>query len=194
MAIGMMFFNLIFVIVEMIFILISILLIYSLLLIRLETKTMEIGMMRMVGLSKSGIVLMIFLQCCMFVLPALVFGFILSFPALAACYSFTFSGSTGNKFAPVPSAWAVVEALAVGLFIPLVSSIVPITRVLGQNLNDALNYDRCRTKAIYVEILDNSKASIVPYLAFGILAIIYGISIFYLLPLSLISFNFGLIL
>jgi ABC-type antimicrobial peptide transport system permease subunit len=47
--------------VELIFIIISILLIYSLLLIRLETKTLEIGIMRMVGVSKSGLVLMIFL-------------------------------------------------------------------------------------------------------------------------------------
>lgn len=40
---------------------IAILLIYSLLLIRLESKTFEIGIMRMVGMSKSGLVLMIFL-------------------------------------------------------------------------------------------------------------------------------------
>jgi ABC-type antimicrobial peptide transport system permease subunit len=60
-SIGILFFHLIFNIVELIFILISILLIYSLLLIRLETKTLEIGIMRMVGTSKSGLVLMIFL-------------------------------------------------------------------------------------------------------------------------------------
>jgi ABC-type antimicrobial peptide transport system permease subunit len=90
-SIGILFFHLIFDIVEMIFILISVLLIYSLLLIRLESKTLETGIMRMIGLSKSGIVLMIFLQCCMFVLPAIVLAFICCFPALAFCYSFIFN-------------------------------------------------------------------------------------------------------
>lgn len=61
-------------------------------------------------------------------------------------------------------------------------------------MNDALNYERSRTKAIYVEILDNSKRNMVPMIAFGTLAIIYGISIFYLFPLALVSFNFALLL
>jgi ABC-type antimicrobial peptide transport system permease subunit len=60
-SIAILFFHLVFDIVELIFIIISILLIYSLLLIRVETKTLEIGIMRMVGLSKGGLVLMIFI-------------------------------------------------------------------------------------------------------------------------------------
>jgi hypothetical protein len=88
----------------------------------------------------------------------------------------------------------VIEAILVGLFIPFLSSIVPIMRVLNKNLNDALNYDRSRTKAIYVEILNNSKSDVLPMIAFGSLAITYGISIFYLFPLALISFNFALLL
>ena len=193
-SIGILFFHLIFDIVELIFIMISVLLIYSLLLIRLESKTLETGIMRMIGLSKSGIVLMIFLQCTMFVLPAIVLAFICCFPALAVCYSFVFNASTSLAFPPVPTGWAVIEAILVGLFIPFLSSIVPVMRVLNKNLNDALNYDRSRTKAIYVEILNNSKSDVLPMIAFGSLAVTYGISIFYLFPLSLISFNFALLL
>jgi hypothetical protein len=61
-------------------------------------------------------------------------------------------------------------------------------------LNDALNYERSRTKAIYVEVLNKSKTNIIPIVSFGILAVIYGLSIFYFFPLALVSFNFGLIL
>ena len=54
MAIG-----LIFNIIILLFVIMSILLIYSLLLISVESKTFEFGVMRMVGLSKGGILKMI---------------------------------------------------------------------------------------------------------------------------------------
>lgn len=46
-----MFIGLIFDVIVILFVIFSILLIYSLLLISVETKTLEIGIMRMVGLS-----------------------------------------------------------------------------------------------------------------------------------------------
>ena len=45
-------FNLVFDIVLLIFVVIAVLLIYSLLMIGIETKTFETGIMRMVGISK----------------------------------------------------------------------------------------------------------------------------------------------
>ena len=51
--------GLIFDIIIVLFIVLSVLLIYSLLLISVESKTFEFGVMRMTGLSKSGIVTMI---------------------------------------------------------------------------------------------------------------------------------------
>ena len=49
-------------------------------------------------------------------------------------------------------------------------------------------------KATYVEILSKSKAKIVPYVVFGVVTTLYGFGVYYLLPLSLLSFNLGLIL
>ena len=45
---------------SVIFVVVACLLIYSLLLISVETKTFEIGVMRLIGLSKFGFVGMIF--------------------------------------------------------------------------------------------------------------------------------------
>ena len=56
---AILFLGLIFDIIILLFIVLSILLIYSLLMISVETKTFEFGVMRMVGLSKSGLVYMI---------------------------------------------------------------------------------------------------------------------------------------
>lgn len=57
---GVLFLGLIFDIIILLFVIIAILLIYSLLMISIESKSFEIGVMRMVGLSKGGIIMMIF--------------------------------------------------------------------------------------------------------------------------------------
>ena len=56
---AVLFIGLIFDILLIVFIVVAILLIYSLLLISVETKTFEIGVMRLVGLTKLGFVGMI---------------------------------------------------------------------------------------------------------------------------------------
>ena len=56
-----MFLSLVFDVVTFLFIVLSVLLIYSLLMISVESKTFEFGVMRMQGLSKSGIVAIIFI-------------------------------------------------------------------------------------------------------------------------------------
>ena len=76
----------------------------------------------------------------------------------------------------------------------MLSSIIPIEAVLTKNLNEALDYQRSKTQAIYVEILQNKDNNISSYVIFGILAIIYGLAIYYFLPLALLSLNFSLIL
>lgn len=72
------------------------------------------------------------------------------------------------------------------------SSIVPIQSSMSMNLNDSLNAQRSKTKGTVVSI--NEKPSILPYLVFGGISIIAGISVFYLLPLAVLHFNISLIL
>lgn len=58
---------------------ISVLLIYSLLMLSMESKSFELGVMRMVGLSKLNIMVLIIIQSIMFVIPSIIFGFLVSF-------------------------------------------------------------------------------------------------------------------
>lgn len=83
---AVMFMGLIFDIIILLFVIIAILLIYSLLMISVETKTFEMGVIRMVGLSKQGITAMVFLQGLYFVLPAIILGFVLCSPVLKVIY------------------------------------------------------------------------------------------------------------
>jgi ABC-type antimicrobial peptide transport system permease subunit len=123
---GVLFLSLIFDIIILLFVIISILLIYSLLMISIESKAFEIGVMRMVGLSKNGLIVLIAVQAIMFVLPAIIFGIALSFPALKGLYAFMFSDDLGIQKIVTPTGFSIMQALFLGVVIPFASSILPV--------------------------------------------------------------------
>ena len=84
---GILMIGLVFGIMLIMFVMISVLLIYSLLMINIETKTFEIGVMRLMGLSGRGFVAMIFVQSITFVFPSIVCAFVCVVPCLWAIFS-----------------------------------------------------------------------------------------------------------
>ena len=74
--------GLLFSIIIMLFIVVSILLIYSLLMISVDTKNFETGVLRMLGISKYDTVQMILIQGFFYVIPAIILGYLTSIPAL----------------------------------------------------------------------------------------------------------------
>ena len=60
-SISVSFLGLVFDLVTLVFAIISILLIYSLLMIMIETRTFEIGVMRMQGFKKKNLIVMVFI-------------------------------------------------------------------------------------------------------------------------------------
>lgn len=70
--------TLIFNMVKLLFIVISVLIIYSLLMVSIESKTFEIAVQRMVGLEKRGIIFLILCQSFLYVIPAIILAFLLS--------------------------------------------------------------------------------------------------------------------
>jgi len=117
-------------IVLIIFVVVAIMLVFSLLLISVETKAFEFGVMRLVGLTKQGFVVMILTQATMFVLPAVILAFILSFPLIYFIYANIMGDDLGYMPSVAPSGWATLNALFIGIVIPFSSSIVPIKRGL----------------------------------------------------------------
>ena len=100
--------GLVFNIVLFVFMVISILLIYSLLMIGVETRTLETGIMRMVGTNKKGLIMMVAIQSGMFVIPAVIAAFLLSFGFIALCYKYAFEVELDQGFEPVPQTSAVI--------------------------------------------------------------------------------------
>lgn len=75
--------------------------------ISVESKTFDFGVMRMVGLSKGGIISMIIIQSFMFVIPSVVFGFIMCFPTLHIIDNYIFDPEMGMEQTNLPSEKAV---------------------------------------------------------------------------------------
>jgi len=65
-----------------ILLLLSIVLLYSLLLVSVETKTFEMGIVRMLGLNKIGVILLILVQAFSFVFPGIILGLVGAIPFL----------------------------------------------------------------------------------------------------------------
>ena len=152
---AVMFIGLIFNVLLFIFIVVSCLLIYSLLLISVETKTFEIGVMRLVGLTKFGFVGLILTQATMFVLPSVIIGFVLSVPCIWFIYSMLFTDEMGLNPSILPGWYSSIQAILIGILIPIISSIVPIKRAISQNLTDALNTQRNKNTGILVTFTNN---------------------------------------
>ena len=184
---SVMFIGLIFNILLLIFVVVACLLIYSLLLISVETKTFEIGVMRLIGLSKFGFVGMIFTQSAMFVIPSVIMGFVLSLPSIYFVYSMLFTEDLGFRPSILPSGYATLQALLIGIFIPLFSSIIPIKRAMSKNLTESLNVQRAKTSGVLITFTDNATKNLVPYILFGSIAVLFGASIYLFLPLGLLS-------
>lgn len=193
-SLALVFLGIIFSIVAILFVIISILLIYSLLMVTVEEKSFEVGIYRMVGLNKYGLVSMVLLKAFFFVIPAIIAGFLLSSVFLWLIYTLLFNAVMGTEMQPVPSVKASFYALAIGLIIPLLSSIYPMKIILSKTLTDALSYSSSKTKAVFVQIIHAKDFDRKPYIIFGVLSVVYGLSIYYFLPLSLISMNFSLLL
>ena len=130
----------------------------------------------------------------MFVLPSVILGFAFSVPCIWFIYSQLFSAEMGFTPAAVPGWYASIQALLIGILIPSISSIIPIKRALSKNLNDALNVQRAKNTGILISFTDNEKKNLLPYLLFGSIAVLFGISIYYFLPYGLLTQDFGMIL
>jgi ABC-type antimicrobial peptide transport system permease subunit len=80
------------------------------------------------------------------VIPSIIFGYILSIPTLAYIYKQLFKKESGINVAPIPTGPATLQALLLGLLIPIISSIMPIQTAMNKNINESMDSSRSKTK------------------------------------------------
>ena len=186
------FLQLIFNLVMLLLFSISVLLIYSLLMLSVESKSFDFGVMRMVGLSQKSIIFLVIMQSFLFVIPSIIAGFTVSLTFLQGCKYYA-DVYMQMDFDATPKIASILQALILGTAIPLISSIMPILIVLDRNLNDALDIQRSKTQAVFVNLLNSKKANTSPMVIVGAVITLYGVTIYYLLPLALLSMNLTLL-
>ena len=86
----------------------------------------------------------------------------------------------------LPAFGASLQALSIAILIPCVSAIIPIKRTMNLSLTQALDTQRQKNNNILVSIRDTRQLDRIPFILFGVISVGYGLSIYILLPLSLL--------
>ena len=171
----------------------SIILIYSLLTITLETSSMELGILRLIGTNKKSVIYIVLMQCMLFSIPAYFFAFIIQFPVFSIFSNILKNMSNSDLKISAALGPCLLSFLLCNLA-PLLASIIPIKDILSKNLSTAINTKISKTSGIKIEIVSFHEEQQNTLVTFGVLTFCYAISIYYFLPLSLLSFNLALIL
>ena len=170
----------------------SLILIYSLLLITTETNSFEFGILRLIGNTKGNVVLIVIMQCISFSVPGFFLAFLIHFQILKIVnlsvknylhsdlnLGFSYSGFTVSF---------IINFLA-----PIIAAIFPIKGILKKNIATSLNTMINKTSGMKIEIISLEKSELNNLVFFGLITFFYGASIYYFLPLSIISLNFGML-
>jgi ABC-type antimicrobial peptide transport system permease subunit len=99
------------------------------------------GVVRVLGINKAGVIWLIIVQSMFYVVPAVITGLLLSIPGLYYA-SNQINSAVGIQIGIYPTTNALILSLGLGILIPIVSSITPITEALKQTLVDALDLTR----------------------------------------------------
>jgi len=177
----------------MLFIIISVLLIFSLLMNSVEQKSFDNGIMRLVGLTKYDYVAMILTQAFAFVLPSIFLAFVLSIPILWIVVSSVLHLDSGQT-SYLPDGRASIQALLVGIFIPILSSIIPIQTALSKPVVASLDVNRSKISGQKITVSSEKSLNTIPYVIFGLISVLYPAFIYYFLPLSLLTVNVTMVL
>ena len=170
----------------------SLILIHSLLLITTETHSFEFGILRLVGNTKKCIIIIIFLECIYFSIPAFILALIASYFILDKINEII--KQELNTDLNISLTWtSFIMAFLLNFLGPIISSIFPIRNILKKNIATSLNTILNKTQGMKIEVISLQQKELASLIMFGFINFIYGASIYYFLPLSLLSMNFGMI-
>lgn len=187
------FLNLIFGLVIIILGGLSVFLIYSLLMVSVETKTFEMGIFRMVGMNRIGLVGLIVVQALMYAVPAWVLGLVTS-QIIWSLGKSVLAQLINADVQPLLTPMSVGLATVLGLLVPIIAAILPIKAALTGNLHDALDTKRSKQKTVIITIERASSGELhTSLLITGLLLVIFGFGIYYFLPLALVYNNITLL-
>jgi ABC-type antimicrobial peptide transport system permease subunit len=164
------------------------LLIYSLLLNNIDEKTYEYGMLRALGLSARSLLIIMVAYSLMFSIPGVGLGlfvaFLVNIPVSILIGQFS-ATDPDYELNPI----AIGLGVGIGLLIPLLTNIIPISRAFSKSLRDALDVSHRTFSETSVAVQRLEALGIDPLdTAIGITLIVFGVVAYYLIPYSF-TFN-----
>eukprot|EP01107_Rhizomastix_libera_P002342 TRINITY_DN1404_c0_g1_i2.p1 TRINITY_DN1404_c0_g1~~TRINITY_DN1404_c0_g1_i2.p1 ORF type:complete len:1049 (-),score=196.85 TRINITY_DN1404_c0_g1_i2:241-3345(-) len=173
----------------------SILLIYSLLMVNVETRTFEVGVMRVLGATRQGIVAMLFTQAFLYAIPSWATGLILG-QIISAIVANLFENMTTIPTNRLLSTQAILVSTLLAFLIPAVASILPIRAALQKHLHEALDTSHSKADAVKVSVRrsEDDTTQTKALLIVGVVLSIFGFGVYYIFPQSLLALNITLML
>jgi len=115
----------IFNLVKTLLMVVCVLIIFSLLMLSIDSKAFETAVIQTLGLQKRGVIALVIFQSFAYVIPAVTLAFLCSVAVLhyAADFFMEFYSIKIDRF---PSLESGLQALTIGVVIPLISSILPV--------------------------------------------------------------------
>ncbi|KAA6357926.1 MAG: putative DUF214 family protein, partial [Streblomastix strix] len=130
---------------------ISILLMYSLVMIFVDTRTFEVGILRMVGLDRLGVIGILIAQALLYSIPGWILGIILGFVG-KYIVMYILEDSSSIPLQKLISALIIIISTLIAFGISYIASILPIRQALSQNLHDSIDVTHTKASAIMVTI------------------------------------------
>ena len=166
-------------------------LIYSLMLQDVNSKTYEYGMLRALGFKKLYLVEVISLKSISFSIPGLCLGIIIAVSLNIFLREIIFREAL-NYLDYELTTTSIVLGISFGLIVPLIANYLPIKESLGANLRNSLDLSRSSAeKGIGIKIQRLEDVGInMNQLGLGVLLVVIGTLTYFGVPLSFLNENF----
>ncbi|KAA6380953.1 MAG: putative DUF214 family protein, partial [Streblomastix strix] len=182
-----MLFQMIAILIIVLLCLISLLLIYSLLMISVDTRTFELGILRMVGLNRIGIFGVLITQALLYSIPGIIIGIVLGIIINSGIIA-AISHQSSVPLSRMMPALSIIISISVSLGISIIASVFPIRQALSQNLHDSVDVSHTKQTSVKISI-ERSEALKRPWsiLISGVILTGIGAGVYLLLPASLVT-------
>ncbi|KAN0000826.1 hypothetical protein ACTFIZ_001279 [Dictyostelium cf. discoideum] len=181
-----------------VFLLLSILLIYTTLMIDVDSMTFNNGVFRMLGAKFSFIIELIVSKTLIFTIPSIILGLIISQIFLIIIVDELKKFSNSDEISNYLTVDSIIYSILLGFLIPMVSLILPIRKALSFSLGEQLDTSRLNISSshqITTIDKDSTDAEYRKYLSWiGLSLSALGIVGCILLPKLLLSGNFSSLL
>lgn len=175
-------------VIIVIFAILCFILLYSHLIYSVESRNAEMGVLRLLGMPKCGVIHLTLAEVVIIAVPFWGLGV-----GIAQVVFHILVSALGNSFgATLPksiSSSSVWTSCVVGLFLPLLASLLPMQKALGTKPVEALSWRRSKSTGTKISIRRNNGRTPIGLLFLAGLSALYGFAIFNVFPKAIMELD-----